>query len=152
VSESLRRETLATFQLAQPVEVIRNFFVPGAKLRSREKIRSELGLTNDDFLVVHISNVRRVKRVDLLLRTFAAARSERAMRLLVIAGSSFADYEPLLDELQLRDRVMVKEGLREVEEYLNAADAGLYTSESESFGLSILETLFHARPVVAFRI
>src|SRR5262245_26544585 len=61
VSESLRRETLATFQLEQPVEVIRNFFVPGAKLRSREKIRSELGLTNDEFLVVHISNVRRVK-------------------------------------------------------------------------------------------
>jgi glycosyltransferase involved in cell wall biosynthesis len=74
------------------------------------------------------------------------------MQLLVIAGSSFASYEPLLDELQIRDRVMVKEGIREVEEYLNAADAGLYTSESESFGLSILETLFHARPVVAFRI
>ena len=39
-----------------------------------------------------------------------------------------------------------------MEEYLNAADAGLYTSESESFGLSILETLFHAKPVVAFRV
>lgn len=152
VSESLRRETVATFQLEQPVEVIRNFFVPGAKLRSREKIRSELGLTNDEFLVVHISNVRGVKRIDLLLRTFAAARSERAMRLLVVAGSSFAGYEPLLDELRIRDRVTVKEGVREVEEYLNAADAGLYTSESESFGLSILETLFHSRPVVAFRI
>jgi N-acetyl-alpha-D-glucosaminyl L-malate synthase BshA len=152
VSQSLRRETLATFQLQQPVEVIRNFFVPGAKLRSREKIRGELGLTNDEFLVVHISNVRAVKRIDLLLRTFASARSKRAMQLLVIAGSSFASYEPLLDELQIRDRVMVKEGIREVEEYLNAADAGLYTSESESFGLSILETLFHARPVVAFRI
>ena len=42
--------------------------------------------------------------------------------------------------------------MREVEEYLNAADAGLYTSESESFGLSILETLFHGKPVVAFRV
>ena len=46
----------------------------------------------------------------------------------------------------------VKEGVRDVEEYLNAADAGLYASESESFGLSILETLFHAKPVVAFRV
>src|SRR4029077_5740821 len=48
--------------------------------------------------------------------------------------------------------VTVKEQVRDVEEYLNAADAGLYTSESESFGLSILETLFHAKPVVAFRV
>ena len=39
-----------------------------------------------------------------------------------------------------------------VENYLPAADAGLYTSENESFGLSILETLFFGKPVVAFRI
>jgi glycosyltransferase involved in cell wall biosynthesis len=61
-------------------------------------------------------------------------------------------YEPFLDQLGLRARVTVKEQVREVEEYLNAADAGLYTSESESFGLSILETLFHGKPVVAFRV
>jgi glycosyltransferase involved in cell wall biosynthesis len=37
-----------------------------------------------------------------------------------------------------------------VDEYLEAADAGLYTSEYESFGLGILETIFYAKPVVAF--
>ncbi len=152
VSESLRQETVATFLLRRPVEVIRNFFVPSGELRSREEIRRELGLTTNDFLLVHISNVRPLKRVDLLLRAFAAARSERPLRLLILAGSSFAPYRPLLDQLQLRERVTVKEEVREVEEYLNAADAGIYTSESESFGLSILETLFHAKPVVAFRV
>ena len=42
VSESLRQETVATFQLERPVEVIRNFFVPSGRLRSREEIRREL--------------------------------------------------------------------------------------------------------------
>jgi N-acetyl-alpha-D-glucosaminyl L-malate synthase BshA len=152
VSESLRRETVATFQLQQPVEVIRNFFVPSGKLRARDEIRGELGLTNDEFLVVHISNVRPLKRIDLLLESFATARAIRPLRLLILAGGSFAPYEAMLDQFGLRDRVMVKEQVREVEEYLNAADAGLYTSESESFGLSILETLFHGKPVVAFRV
>ncbi|MEO5719491.1 MAG: N-acetyl-alpha-D-glucosaminyl L-malate synthase BshA [Chthoniobacterales bacterium] len=152
VSESLRQETLATFQLQRPVEVIRNFFVPSARLRSREEIRRELGLTTNEFLVVHISNVRPLKRVDLLLQSFAAAQSSRPLRLLILAGSPFAPYEVFLDQLNLRARVTVKEQVRDVEEYLNAADAGLYTSESESFGLSILETLFHAKPVVAFRV
>ena len=152
VSESLRQETVATFRLEQPVEVIHNFFVPSGKLRSREEIRRELGLTDEEFLVVHISNVRPLKRIDLLLRSFAAARSVRPLRLLILAGSSFRPYEALLDDLKLRDRVIVKERVREVEEYLNAADAGLYTSEHESFGLSILETLFHAKPVVAFSV
>ena len=151
VSESLCQETIATFQLEKPVEVIRNFFVPSGRMRSRDEIRRELGLTNE-FLVVHISNVRPLKRVDLLLQSFAVARSSRPLRLLILAGGSFAPYEPLLDQLGLRNRVTVKQQVRDVEEYLNAADAGLYTSESESFGLSILETLFHAKPVVAFRV
>ncbi len=152
VSESLRAETVETFQLQQPVEVIRNFFVPSPRQRSRDEIRGELGLTDNEFLLVHISNVRPLKRIDLLLQAFAAATSDRPLRLLVLAGSDFAPYEPLLEQLGLRDRVFVKEAVREVEEFLNAADAGLYTSESESFGLSILETLFHGKPVVAFGI
>ena len=152
VSESLRQETLATFELTRPVEVIHNFFVPSGRLRAREEIRQELGLTTEEFLVVHISNARPPKRIDLLLRSFAAAQSARPLRLLILAGGSFAPHEALVDELGLRDRVRVKEQVRDVEEYLNAADAGLYTSEHESFGLSILETLFHAKPVIAFRV
>jgi glycosyltransferase involved in cell wall biosynthesis len=90
VSESLRQETIATFQLERPVEVIRNFFVPAARLRSRDAIRRDLGLTNNEFLVVHISNVRPLKRIDLLLQSFAAAQSSRPIRLLILAGGSFA--------------------------------------------------------------
>ncbi|MFN2507709.1 MAG: glycosyltransferase, partial [Chthoniobacterales bacterium] len=106
----------------------------------------------DEFLIVHTSNVRPPKRIDLLLRTFAATRSARAMRLLILAGDPFAPYEALLAELELGERVLVRENVTDVEEYLAAGDAGLYTSETESFGLSILETLFHGKPVVAFRV
>jgi L-malate glycosyltransferase len=152
VSESLRGETLATFAIDRAVEVIRNFFVPSTRTRSRAEVRDELGVSPNEFLAVHISNVRPLKRIDLLLRSFAAARTVRPLRLLIVAGSSFAPYEPLLDELQLRERVIVKEGAREVEDYLLAADTGLYSSEHESFGLSILETLFYRTPVLAFEI
>jgi glycosyltransferase involved in cell wall biosynthesis len=57
-----------------------------------------------------------------------------------------------VDELGLRENVVVREDAAVVEDFLPAADAGLYTSENESFGLSILETLFFGKPVVAFRI
>ena len=150
VSENLREETLATFGLKKEVEVIPNFFIPSEPKRSRGELRRELGVGEEEFLIVHTSNVRPLKRIDLLLRVFAAAQEQHAMRLLILAGNSFAPYESLLDELVLRDRVIVRENVLEVEDFLSAADAGLYTSETESFGLSILETLFHARPVVAF--
>ena len=74
------------------------------------------------------------------------------LRLLVLAGGPFEPYEQLLDELGIRDIVIVRQNMAVVEEYLEAADAGLYTSEYESFGLGILETVFHGKPVVAFRV
>lgn len=152
VSKSLRDETLSTFNLKKEVEVVSNFFIPSVPKRNRSEVRRELGVSDEEFLIVHTSNVRPPKRIDLLLRVFAAARSSQAMRLLILAGGSFAPYEPLRSELGLGERLIVRESILDVEEYLAAADAGLYTSESESFGLSILETLFHARPVVAFRV
>jgi len=151
VSDSLRQQTEETFQLREQIHVIPNFFTPATPTKSREEVRRELGISNE-FLVVHMSNLRPVKRVDLLLRVIARASNRDRIRLLILAGGPFAPYEPLLDELGLRGRVIVREDAAAVENYLPAADAGLYTSDNESFGLSILETLFFGKPVVAFRI
>jgi glycosyltransferase involved in cell wall biosynthesis len=99
-----------------------------------------------------MSNLRPTKRIDLLLRVVAAASHRDRIRLLILAGASFAPFHPLVDELGLHENVIVREDAAVVEDYLPASDAGLYTSENESFGLSILETMFFAKPVVAFRI
>ena len=149
VSESLRTQTQEIFRLKRPIEVIPNFFTPNKPKRSREEVRSDFGIT-DEFLVLHMSSLRPVKRVDLLLRTIAASKNRRHLRLFILAGGPFDPYEPLLDELSLRDVVDLRQNTAAVDEYLQAADAGLYTSEYESFGLSILETMFYGKPVVAF--
>ncbi|PYJ29830.1 MAG: N-acetyl-alpha-D-glucosaminyl L-malate synthase BshA [Verrucomicrobia bacterium] len=149
VSESLRTQTQEIFRLKRPIEVIPNFFTPNKPKRSREEVRSDFGVTNE-FLVLHMSSLRPVKRVDLLLRTIAASKNRRRLRLFILAGGPFDPYEPLLDELLLRDVVVLRQNTAAVDEYLQAADAGLYTSEYESFGLSILETMFYGKPVVAF--
>lgn len=152
VSESLRRQTEEIFRLNDRIEVIPNFFTPNGTNGSRAEVRRELGITDNQFLVVHMSNLRQTKRIDLLLRVIAASAHRDRIRLLVLAGAPFAPYAPLAEELGLRANLIVKEDAAVVEEYLPAADAGVYTSESESFGLSILETMFFGKPVVAFRI
>jgi L-malate glycosyltransferase len=151
VSESLRNQTREMFRLNRPIEVIPNFFTPNTPKRRREEVRHELGVT-DEFLVLHMSSLRPVKRIDLLLRTIAASKNRERIRLFILAGGPFDPYEPLLDELSLRDVVILRQNTAAVDEYLQAADAGLYTSEYESFGLSILETMFYGKPVVAFEV
>lgn len=152
VSESLKWQTLETFQLARPIEVIPNFFTPGTPTRSRDEVRRELGVAAAEFLVLHMSNLRPTKRIDLLLRVVATAKHRARIRLLILPGSDFAPHEALVDELGIRQNVIVRAAAEPIENYLHAADAGLYTSEVESFGLSILETMFFAKPVLAFRI
>ncbi len=151
VSESLRDQTQETFGLKRPIDVIRNFFTPNKPKRSREDVRSELGLT-DEFLVLHMSSLRPVKRIDLLLRIIASSKNRKRVRLFILAGSSFDPYKRLLDDLGIRDLVIVRQNTAVVDEYLAAADAGLYASEYESFGLSILETMLYGKPVVAFNV
>jgi L-malate glycosyltransferase len=152
VSESLRAQTEETFRLRDPIHVIPNFFTPNPSTKNRAEVRRELGIDDDEFLVVHMSNLRATKRIDLLLRVVAAAAHPDRIRLLILAGAPFAPFESLVEQLGLRDRVIVREDAAIVENHLPASDAGLYTSENESFGLSILETMFFAKPVVAFRI
>jgi glycosyltransferase involved in cell wall biosynthesis len=99
-----------------------------------------------------MSNLRPTKRIDLLLQIVATLKQRNRVRLLILAGSSFEPYEPLLDKLGVRKNVIVSAAAEPVENYLQAADAGLYTSEVESFGLSILETMYFGKPVVAFNV
>jgi N-acetyl-alpha-D-glucosaminyl L-malate synthase BshA len=152
VSESLRKQTEEIFRLRDRITVIPNFFTPNHPSKSRKEVRGELGMSDQQFLVVHMSNLRPTKRIDLLLRVIAAASHRDRIRLLLLAGAPFGPFRPLVDELGLRDNVIVKEDAAVVEDFLPASDAGLYTSENESFGLSILETMFFGKPVVAFRI
>jgi N-acetyl-alpha-D-glucosaminyl L-malate synthase BshA len=152
VSQSLRAQTEEIFRLRDPIHVIPNFFTPNHPTKTRDEVRRELGIADNEFLVVHMSNLRATKRIDLLLRVIAGASHRERIRLLILAGAPFAPFEPLVEQLGLGERVIVREDAAVVENYLPGADAGLYTSENESFGLSILETMFFGKPVIAFRI
>jgi L-malate glycosyltransferase len=151
VSAYLKTETERVLGFHRPMDVIHNFFEPRAPRRSREEVRRELGL-RDEAMVLHSSNLRPVKRIDLLLETAARVRPRESFKLVILAGGNFAPFADDVRRLELEDRVIVRENILDIEEYLQAADLGLYTSENESFCLSILEGMCFARPSVATRV
>jgi N-acetyl-alpha-D-glucosaminyl L-malate synthase BshA len=151
VSEFLRKETQRLLNVDRPIDVIHNFFSPRPPTRSREQVRRELGL-GSEALVIHSSNLRPVKRIDLLLETAARIRPRESFKLFILAGEDFAPFESDVRRLGIEDRLIVKEKVNEIEDYLQAADIGLFTSDSESFCLSIVEAMFFACPSVATRV
>lgn len=148
VSGWLRDETQRLLGIERPIDVIHNFFEPRVPRRSREEVRAELGL-RDEAMVVHLSNLRPVKRIDLLLDAVARVRPREAFKLVILAGGDFSPFSLHLRRLGIADRVLVREKVVEVEDYLQAADLGLFASESESFCLSILEGMWFGCPSVS---
>jgi N-acetyl-alpha-D-glucosaminyl L-malate synthase BshA len=149
VSKSLREQTREILKVSRDIEIIPNFFIPRPVSRSRDTVRAELGV-RDEFLILHMSNMRPGKRIDLLLQSFAAMRTRDRTRLLILAGEPVQPYTEMIDRLGLKKHIITRENEAAVEDFISAADAGLYTSDYESFGLSILETLCFGKPIVAF--
>ncbi|HZN02468.1 MAG TPA: N-acetyl-alpha-D-glucosaminyl L-malate synthase BshA [Candidatus Polarisedimenticolia bacterium] len=150
VSAFLRDETRQIFGIDREIDVVHNFFAPQKPKRSRSEVRASLGVGSET-VALHMSNLRSGKRIEDLLAALARVRNGKRLRLLVLAGGDFAPYRPLVESLGIQDRVIVRGAVPDVEDYLAASDFGVYTSESESFGLSILESMFHGHPVLATR-
>jgi L-malate glycosyltransferase len=148
VSESLRKETVQVLKTRKPIHVIHNFYRPTPPRLNRAEVRASLKVSGRDFLLIHMSNLRPVKRVPDALRVLAATR-DRRIKLLILAGGPFDEYRPLARELGIANRLIVRNDVVDIENYIHAADAGLYTSEKESFGMGVLETMSFGKPVVA---
>ena len=128
--------------------MIHNFFAPRPPRRSREEVRRELGV-QDEVLILHSSNLRPLKRIDLLLETVARIRPQDSFKLVILAGGDFTPFVKDVQRLGLGNRVVVRDKVNDIEDYLQAADLGLVTSDTESFCLSILEAMCFACPSVA---
>jgi len=152
VSESLKAQTSETFGIRHPIAVIPNFYAPPPAETTRGVVRGSLKVADDEHLLLHMSNLRSGKRVVDILEAVARLRNRDRAKLLVLAGGDFKKYEAEVSRLRLEDRVIVIDGVQEIEPYLLACDLGIYASEAESFGLGILETLAHGKAVVATRV
>jgi N-acetyl-alpha-D-glucosaminyl L-malate synthase BshA len=152
VSGFLRSETHRLLDFNGEIEVIYNFFEPRPPQRSPELVRRELGLRKDELLIFHSSNLRPLKRIDLLLDTIAQIPPAHPLKLLILAGGKFAPFTDQVRRLGLEKRVIVRENVNVIEDYLQLADLALITSDSESFCMSILEAMFFACPSVATRV
>jgi L-malate glycosyltransferase len=152
VSEFMRAETVRLLGVRRPIEVIHNFFEPHPPGRPRAEVRRELGLADGEAMILHLSNLRALKRIDLLLATAAAIQPRESFRLVILAGDSFTPFQAEVRRLGLTDRVLVRERVSAIDDYLKAADLGLFTSETESFCLSILEMMSIGCPSAAFAV
>jgi glycosyltransferase involved in cell wall biosynthesis len=58
----------------------------------------------------------------------------------------------LMKKLGVEKNIIIRKNILDIENYISAADVGIYTSEDESFGMGILETMLYGKPVLSTKV
>lgn len=150
VSESLRKDTLKTFKIANKISVIPNFI----KIEEYQTIqgvckRSKYAQPHEKILI-HVSNFRKVKRVDDVLRIFDIVRKKIPCKLILVGeGPEREAIDKLCRELDTCSDIISVGKIANPKEILAVGDVFLLPSETESFGLAALEAMAMKMPVIS---
>lgn len=147
VSNWLRDQTMRTFELDRPVETIYNFLNED---RVDKRIDERRCLAADDEkIVMHISNMRPVKRVTDVIRVFKRVLEQVPARLVMVGdGPERISAVGVARQLGIADRIQYVGTYENIESILAAADLVIQPSEHESFGLVPLEAMACQVPVI----
>ncbi len=151
VSDYLRDETFEKFDTRKEIHVIPNF-VDLDRFRRVERSHFKKAICpNDEFVLTHVSNFRKVKRVadsiDIFRRVLDSGL--KAKLLLVGDGPERVNVEQRCRELGICEHVRVLGKQEKVEEILSISDLFLMPSASETFGLAALEAMSCGVPVIS---
>ena len=106
----------------------------------------------DHRVLMHVSNFRPVKRVQDVVRVFAAVRrTQKATLVLVGDGPDHDAAQREAVQLGVKRDVRFLGRVDDVADILRGADLFLLPSETESFGLAALEAMACGVPVIASR-
>jgi glycosyltransferase involved in cell wall biosynthesis len=138
-----------------PVVVVPNGVDVDAARRASPDFRPRLGIPADAFVIVFLGRMHRIKRLDLLAAAFADLRGRHSHAHLVLAGP---DEQHLLSGIRRSlaphaGFVHTLEALTDDEKWalLRSSDASVQCSDSESFGLAVVEALAAGTAVVVTR-
>lgn len=153
VSESLRRDTIATLGIKRGIEVIPNFLECGHYVRQRDtSLRNQL-CPRDGAVIMHMSNFRPVKNAGAVFDVFERIRRQMPAKLIFIGdGPERAAIEARVKTSAVAADVTFEGEQQDPVPLLSCADLFLLPSTQESFGMAALEAMACQVPVIASRV
>ena len=149
VSESLRDDTYKFFKINKPIEVIPNFIDLKKYNRQINKSYRNAFALPDEFVLMHTSNFRKVKRIEDVITIFANVLKTKPAKLILAGdGPERRAMEQMCAALNISAHVLFLGKQDAIEKLLSIADVFLMPSETESFGLAALEAMACGVPVI----
>jgi len=149
VSQSLKKDTLALFDIKNEIEVIPNFIDISKHEGVPTPCERSLLAKTDEKILTHISNFRPLKRIMDVIAIYEKVKEKIPCKLLMVGeGPEYSKAMEYCKKHQL-DNVVFLGKSNQIDEILCYSDLFLLTSEQESFGLVALEAMVHKVPVIS---
>lgn len=151
VSESLRKSTYELFATKKPIHVIPNFIEVKNEVDDQEtECRRGFMASEKEYIITHISNLRKVKRIGDVVKIFHGISKELPAKLMLVGdGPEREKAERLAIKLGIYDKIIFFGNSNEIDKILSYSDLFLLPSETESFGLAALEAMAMGVPVIS---
>lgn len=151
VSQNLKDDTLKLFNVKNEIQVIPNFIeLHDNALDPSISCRRSAMATDNERIITHISNFRKVKRIPDVIKIFHKIQQEIPAKLMMVGdGPEKEKAEKLCQELGILDKVIFFGNSNEIDKILSCTDLFLLPSETESFGLAALEAMAWSVPVIS---
>ena len=150
VSQSLKDDTIRLFKIENEIEVLPNFIDLDKYKLNFKDCQREVMADEDEKIITHISNFRKVKRIDHVIQVFFKIQECIESKLIMVGeGPEREMAENLVRKLQIEDKVLFMGQSNEVDKILCFTDLFLLPSENESFGLAALEAMVNKVPVIS---
>jgi L-malate glycosyltransferase len=153
VSQNLKDATLKHFAIETDIQVIPNFVQHSHYCHQpteKDLARKKEFAPNGEFIITHVSNFRKVKRINDVVNVFKLIHDKLPCKL-ILAGDGPERFaaEQLCKDMNLCHDVHMLGNVQNSEEILSISDLFLLPSETESFGLAALEALASGVPVIS---
>ncbi len=152
VSDSLKKDTLDFFHVKREIEVIPNFI----NIQKMDKKHDHIchfrkNYADDDaFILTHISNFRKVKRIEDVVRVFAKVREQVKAKLILVGdGPERPTIDRLCRDVGVCPDTIKLGNVKNPTEVLHFSDLFILPSKTESFGLAALEAMAAGVPVIS---
>ncbi|PAE29778.1 N-acetyl-alpha-D-glucosaminyl L-malate synthase BshA [Oceanobacillus profundus] len=154
VSKSLVKQTTEMLDVNKEIATIYNFVNEEDYYKQDVPVlRQQYGISNDEKVLIHISNFRKVKRVRDIIYAFKQVRNEVKSTLLLVGdGPEYPDTVQLVEALGLKEHVRFLGKQTNISELLSISNLMLLLSEKESFGLVLLEAMLCGVPCIGTNI
>lgn len=151
VSQSLKDDTLKLFKIKNKIKVIPNFIeLDKVKKDPLAPCHRYVMAKENERIITHISNFRKVKRIPDIIKIFYNIQNEIPAKLMMVGdGPEKEKAEILCQELGILDKVIFFGNSHEIDKILCMTDLFLLPSETESFGLAALEAMACGVPVIS---